>query len=133
MWGAAPSAVAAIASGARDAWRYPSLYGEPLKEALARGQSVIYVTPKNSQHSVAEDAITRFQDTGTPVRGLTITAKSKICLKPEPICNPDFCEYAKDHYKKVAENDLAAAMGKEKSLSAKMFRELGETYRVSWP
>ncbi len=35
-WGAAPSAVAAIADGAREGWRYPSLYGDPLKVALAR-------------------------------------------------------------------------------------------------
>ena len=40
VWGAAPSAVAAITSGARDAWRYPSLYGEPLKAALARAHDV---------------------------------------------------------------------------------------------
>lgn len=39
-WGAAPSAVAAIASGAREAWRYPTPYGDPLKVALARAHDV---------------------------------------------------------------------------------------------
>lgn len=34
-WGAAPSAVTAAARAATEAWRYPSLYGEPLKAALA--------------------------------------------------------------------------------------------------
>src|SRR6185312_2025091 len=72
---------------------YPSL-----KEALTRGQNVIYVTPKNSQHAVAEDAVKRFQETGSKLKSLTITAKSKICFKNEPLCNPEYCEFAKDYY-----------------------------------
>ncbi len=35
-----------------------------MREALSRGQKVVYVTPKNSQHSVAEDAVGRFQEDG---------------------------------------------------------------------
>jgi DNA excision repair protein ERCC-2 len=31
-----------------------------LQQALSRGQKTIYVTPKNSQHAVAEDAVRRF-------------------------------------------------------------------------
>ena len=101
-----------------------------LKEALARGQNVIYVTPKNSQHSVAEDAIARFQMAGSKVRSLTITAKSKICLKAEPLCNPDYCEYARDHYTKVREGDLLNRIAKKKKLTARTFRKLGEEYQV---
>lgn len=104
---------------------YPSL-----KEALSRGQSVVYVTPKNSQHAVAEDAVTRFQETGAKVRSLTITAKSKICFKAEPLCNPDFCEYAKDHYTKVAAADLPAALAKKRKLTSRVFRALGEAHQV---
>ena len=66
-----------------------------LKEALSRGQRVVYVTPKNSQHLVAEDAVGRFQDTGSKIKSLTITAKSKICFQNEPLCDPAFCEYAR--------------------------------------
>lgn len=104
---------------------YPSL-----KEALGRAQRVVYVTPKNSQHSVAEDAIERFQDTGTAVRSLTITAKSKICFQNEPVCNPDRCEYARDYYKKVHEHGLIQKLAKKKRLRAKTFREFGEEYQV---
>ncbi|HEX4926193.1 MAG TPA: DEAD/DEAH box helicase, partial [Bdellovibrionales bacterium] len=72
-----------------------------LKESLSRGEKLIYVTPKNSQHSVAEETIKLFQDQGHNVKSLTLRAKAKLCFKAEPICNPDFCEYAKDHYQKV--------------------------------
>ncbi len=101
-----------------------------LKEALARGQRVVYVTPKNSQHLVAEDAVERFQDTGSPVKSLTITAKAKICFKNEPLCNPDYCEFARDYYTKVHEHKLLDALSKKKKLNAKAFKKLGEEHEV---
>lgn len=101
-----------------------------LQEALSRGQRVVYVTPKNSQHSVAEDAVRRFQDTGAAVKALTITAKSKICFKNEPLCNPEYCEYAKDYYTKVAEHSLVEVLARKKNLTAKVFKKLGEEYEV---
>ncbi len=104
---------------------YPSL-----QEALSRGQYVIYVTPKNSQHAVVEDAAARFQDTGAAVKSLTLTAKSKICMKAEPLCNSKYCEYAKDYYTKVAEKGLLEQLAKKKKLSAKVFKKMAEEHEV---
>lgn len=101
-----------------------------LKESLARGQRVIYVTPKNSQHAVAEDAVERFQETGSALKSLTITAKSKMCMKAEPLCNPTYCEYARDYYDKVSENGLIDLLAKKKKLSSRVFKSMGEKYEV---
>lgn len=101
-----------------------------LKEALGRGQRVIYVTPKNSQHAVAEDAVERLQDAGAKIKSLSITAKSKLCFKNEPICNPEYCEYAKDHYTKLGENRLLEKLSKKKKLSAKTFEKMGREFEV---
>ncbi|MEA5115264.1 MAG: ATP-dependent DNA helicase [Geobacteraceae bacterium] len=101
-----------------------------LRESLGRGQKVVYVTPKNSQHSVAEDAISRFQETGARVKSLTITAKAKICFKNEPLCNPEFCEYARDYYAKVHEHGILGMLTKKRKLTARIFRALGEKYQV---
>jgi DNA excision repair protein ERCC-2 len=101
-----------------------------LKEALGRGQRVVYVTPKNSQHSVAEDAVTRFQETGAKLKSLSITAKSKICFKNEPLCNPDYCEYARNYYGKVFEQGILGLLAKKRKLKARTFRDLGEQYQV---
>jgi DNA excision repair protein ERCC-2 len=101
-----------------------------LKEALGRGQRVVYVTPKNSQHLVAEDAVVRFQGRGSKIKSLTITAKSKICFMNEPLCDPEFCEYAKDYYAKVAKYGLLDILSKKRKLKARVFRDLGEEYRV---
>jgi DNA excision repair protein ERCC-2 len=101
-----------------------------LKEALKRGQRVVYVTPKNSQHAVAEDAIKRMQETGASLRAMTLTAKSKMCFKNEPICNPEFCEYAKDHYRKVSENQVVEKLSKKRNLTEKVFKKIAEEYQV---
>jgi len=101
-----------------------------LKEALQRGQRVVYVTPKNSQHSVAEDAVSRFQETGAKLKSLSITAKGKICFKNEPLCNPDYCEYARNYYGKVQEHGILDLLARKRKLKARTFRDLGEQYQV---
>ncbi len=101
-----------------------------LKEALRRGQRTVYVTPKNSQHAVAEDAVRRFQEGVSAVKSLTITAKGKICFKNEPLCNPAFCEYARDYYAKVYDHGILAILARKRGLKARTFRDLGEQYRV---
>lgn len=104
-----------------------------LREALGRGQRVVYVTPKNSQHSVAEDAVERLRarlPAGTKLRSMTITAKSKLCLKEEPLCNPDYCEFARGHYTKVAAGGLVEKLSRKKSLTARVFRNMGREHEV---
>jgi DNA excision repair protein ERCC-2 len=100
-----------------------------LQEALKRGQKVIYLTPKNSQHAVAEEAIEKLQESGANIKGMTLTAKSKMCFKNEPLCNPEYCEYAKDHYTKVAENKLLEKLAKKKRLSAQVFKNTAEEFQ----
>lgn len=101
-----------------------------LKEALARGQKVVYITPKNSQHGVAEDAVHRFQEAGAHLKSLSITAKGKICPKEEPLCNPDYCEYARDYYTKLHQHGVVDLLARKRKLKSRTFRELGEAYQV---
>lgn len=101
-----------------------------LKESLSRGQKTVFVTPKNSQHQIAEDAIKLMQNTGSKIKSLTITSKSKMCMKAEVICNPNYCEYAKDYYEKLAANDLVNVVGKIKRLTNKKLKDLAATYTV---
>ncbi len=101
-----------------------------MKDALGRGQRAVYVTPKNSQHSVAEAACERFGEAGSKIRSLTITAKRKICFKNEPLCDPGFCEFARDYYAKVREHGILGVLSKKRKLKARTFRDLGEEYEV---
>lgn len=101
-----------------------------LKEALARGQKVVYVTPKNSQHTVAEEALDKLEEKGSSVKSLTITAKSKMCFKAEPLCNPEYCEFAKDYYDKLAQHNLREELAKKRKLTSRVFKNMGEKYQV---
>lgn len=101
-----------------------------LREALGRGQKVVYVTPKNSQHSVAEDAVSRLREAGSNVKSLSVTAKGKICLKDEPLCTPEYCEYARDYYAKVHGSGILDILAKKRKLKARTFRDLGERYQL---
>lgn len=101
-----------------------------MKEALSRGQKTIYVTPKNSQQRVAEEAIEKFQEKGSPVKAMTLTAKSRMCMKPEPLCDPGFCEYALDYYDKLHQHNLKNVLMKKKRISARVLKNMAEKYKV---
>ncbi|MBA3662103.1 MAG: ATP-dependent DNA helicase [Gammaproteobacteria bacterium] len=101
-----------------------------LKESLQRGQKVVYLTPKNSQHLVALDAVKTIQASGSAVKSLVLTAKRKICMKQEPLCNAQYCEFAENHYTKVAEHHLLGKLKKEKKLTAYSFKKMAEQYQV---
>ena len=106
-----------------------------LRDSLTRGASTHYVTPKNSQHSVAEEAIDRLNEglkkSRVPaIRALTLTSKSKICFKDEPLCDPSHCEFAKEYYDKVAQNDLLTVLEKKKRLDRKVFEKIGKIHEV---
>jgi DNA excision repair protein ERCC-2 len=101
-----------------------------LKEALSRGQRVVYLTPKNSQQAVAEEAIEKLQEKGCQTKSLTITAKSKMCLKAEPLCNPDYCEFARDYYDKLSKYKLKTELAKKKRLTSRVMKSLGHKFEV---
>ena len=101
-----------------------------LKDALIKGQQVIYTTPKNSQHRLAEDVVKLWQQQGQRVRSLTVTAKAKVCLKDEVHCQADYCEFARDYYTKVQNKDLRKQLQRSKQLTPGRLQKLGLQYEV---
>jgi len=108
-----------------------------LRDSLARGERFIYVTPKNSQHAVAQDAVQRLsQSVPTDEKeqaqlfSATINAKAKMCLKEDVICNPSYCQYARDYYEKVDKFKLVDKMAQIPILGAEEFKAAGLEYEV---
>jgi DNA excision repair protein ERCC-2 len=101
-----------------------------LRSTLRRAKPTLYLTPKNSQHSVAEDAAVRFREAGVDLRSLTVTSKSKLCMKDEPLCDPKYCEFARDHYTKVQQSDLIKKLSKKKHLGPRVFKKMAEEFEV---
>lgn len=104
------------------------------REAFHRGEKLVYTTPKNSQHRLAEEAVDRLNDglekKDELISRLTLNAKSKVCLKSQVRCQPDYCEYAKDYYTKVADKKLVEASRHISRLSPDYFREQGLLHEV---
>jgi DNA excision repair protein ERCC-2 len=101
-----------------------------LRHALYGGSPVVYVTPKNSQHRVAEDAVRQFQQAGAGIRSLTLTAKSRICMKDEPVCTPERCEFAKNYYAKVAAGKLTQKLVKHPIVTEVTLKGFARKYEV---
>lgn len=101
-----------------------------LRSSLSRGSQLIYVTPKNSQHAVARDAIQRMQNEGRKLKALVLTAKKKMCLKEETICNPEYCEFARDYYAKMERHDVVKKCSKVDILDRHRFIKYAKKYQV---
>lgn len=76
-----------------------------LQKALEEDLRVFYLTPRNSQHSVAEGFIRRLREAGHPVRSVTLRAKERICPQEEVHCHPDVCPRAKGYYDRLKESN----------------------------
>jgi len=75
-----------------------------LQKALADELRAFYLTPRNSQHAVAEAFMRRLSENGHPVRSITLRAKERICPQEELHCHPDVCPRANGYYDRLKES-----------------------------
>ena len=61
---------------------------------------IFYLTAKTVGRTVAESAIQLLQNNGGDVRYCVVTAKEKACLKEFALCDPEYCEFTHDYYRK---------------------------------
>lgn len=101
-----------------------------LMESLRRGQKTIYLTPKNSQHQVAVDAVHKLQAKGSSFTSLVLTSKKKLCMKNEPLCNSTYCEFAQEHYSKITKHEVINEAKELKNLNASFFKKMAVAYQV---
>lgn len=82
----------------------------PSMKALAQGfgHRVFYLTAKTITRQVAEETVALLRQKGLRAKGVTLTAKDKICFLEERSCNPEDCPYARDYFSKV--NGVVYAM-----------------------
>lgn len=101
-----------------------------LRDSLRRGSKVLYTTPRNSQHTVAENACNLWRKSGVDLRVLTLTARSKLCFKEEQKCNPDYCEFARGHFDKVNEHKLVSKVCKKSQIDSELLIKIGKQFEV---
>lgn len=104
----------------------------PAVKAIGEGEAekIFYLTAKTITRTVAEETFHLLEKTqGLRLKCVTITAKEKVCVLPEPNCNPDACERARGHYDRV--NDAVyALLTKESTITRPLILKYAEKYCV---
>lgn len=77
----------------------------PAVKALSYGltERIFYLTARTVGRISAEKCVNDMAQKGLRIRSISLTAKEKICLQDEVNCDPDFCPYSKDYYKKLSQ------------------------------
>ena len=75
----------------------------PAVKAFPEGlhQKIFYLTARTTGRVVAEKAIGDLASKGLSVKSLTLTAKDKICFRPDSHCTAEECEFAKGYYDRI--------------------------------
>lgn len=75
----------------------------PALRELAGGQAqyIYYLTAKTITRTVAEDTFSILRTRGLALKSVTITARDRICIMDEAVCDPEVCPRAKGHYDRV--------------------------------
>lgn len=77
----------------------------PAVKALEKdhAEKIFYLTAKTIGRTVAEKAINDMRSGGARLKSLTLTARDKICFKPNggTTCDPEQCEFAQGYYDRI--------------------------------
>jgi len=85
----------------------------PALKALGRGHvgRLFYLTAKTVGRTLAEKAIADLRASGLRLRSLTLTAREKICFKPDQPCDPRTCPFAHGYYDRIRDAVREAVAG----------------------
>ncbi len=75
----------------------------PAVKAMGEGLTakIFYLTARTTGRFAAEYALDELRNARIKLKSLTLTAKDKICFKPDSACSPEECEFARGHFDRV--------------------------------
>lgn len=102
----------------------------PSIKALGQGHTskIFYLTAKTITRTAAEKALNNMRDNGLKLKSVTLTAKDKICFRPNESCDPEKCEFAKGHFDRV--NKAVEDIFKEEEFSREIIEKYAEKHEV---
>ncbi|MFQ5485489.1 MAG: DEAD/DEAH box helicase, partial [Desulfobacterales bacterium] len=76
----------------------------PAFKAMLAGftEKIFYLTAKNTGKAATEKALGMLREKGLTVKSITLTAKDRICFRPQSACSGKECEYAKGFYDRLS-------------------------------
>jgi len=75
----------------------------PAVKAMGEGltEKIFYLTARTTGRFAAEYALDELRNARIKLKSLTLTAKDKICFKPDSACSPEECEFARGYFDRV--------------------------------
>ena len=101
-----------------------------LQESLRKNKTLFFLTPKNSQHLAAQQFVQMLQKQEQKIVATTLTAKEKICFKDETICQPEYCEYARDYFDKINNSKVVPRLAEEKLITREKIEEYARHHEI---
>lgn len=68
-----------------------------------RCDRIFYLTAKTAVREVAASALAELRGAGLFLRSITLTAREKICFRPDICCETALCEYADGYYDRLSD------------------------------
>ncbi len=66
-------------------------------------EKIFYLTARTTGRFAAEEALDQLRNAGLCLKSVTLTAKDKICFRPEAACNGEECLFAKGYYDRIGQ------------------------------
>lgn len=98
-----------------------------LKQSLAKGAPVVFITPKNSQFKAAIDLVRVLHKHKVRLKVLVLNAKQKSCINEELSCHKTTCQYAENYFEKRESNSLDLRDKRRDFWGSGYFRDLAES------
>ena len=75
----------------------------PSIKAMGEGQTskIFYLTARTTARAAAEKALDELRAKGLKIKSVTLTAKEKICFRPESDCSGEECEFARGYFDRI--------------------------------
>lgn len=89
---------------------------------------VFYLTARTTGRLAAEKALDELRSRGMRLKQLTLTAKERICFKPQSACRPEECDFARGHYDRLPE--ARCAMFQEDAWTREMVAVVARQFQV---
>ncbi|RDU22562.1 ATP-dependent DNA helicase [Anaerosacchariphilus polymeriproducens] len=93
------------------------------------GEKIFYMTAKTITRTVAQETFQLLKRQGFRGKVVTITAKEKICLCEDMICNPQECPVAKGHYDRINEA-VFQLLTSQDEFTREVISDYAERFRV---
>ncbi|MCI0514240.1 ATP-dependent DNA helicase [candidate division KSB1 bacterium] len=82
-----------------------------LKVALQTNRYLFYVTSKTTQQQIVQQTINQMnRQPGITIRAITLAAREKLCLNDVLWCQPEFCPFLENYFRKSASSHIYAEL-----------------------